>query len=87
MKINNFIIGSVIGAVVPMIVYLLIQFNSGNFINNKPFALYGLAVLLNLLIMRYFFHFELTRSAQGVIFITFVITMALLFSGSFKIDM
>lgn len=86
MKKDNFIIGSIIGAIAPIIVYLLIQFNIGNFINNKPFALYGLAVLLNLLIMRYFFHFELTRSAQGIIFITFVITMVLLFSGSFKIE-
>lgn len=85
MKKDNFILGSILGAIAPVIVYLLIHFNMGNLINNKPFTLYGIAVVLNLLMTRYFFYLQLTRNAQGIILITFIITMVLLFSGSLKI--
>jgi len=69
----------------PVIAFLLVKGGMGNLINNKPFALYAVIVLLNLLIMRYFYHFRLTKSGQGVILITFLIAMFLLFSNNYKI--
>jgi len=57
----------------------------GNLINNKPFALYGLVALFNLLITRYFYHFRLTKTGQGIILITFLIAMFLLFLNNYKI--
>jgi len=70
--------------VFPAIAFLLVKFYTQNLMGN-PYILYAIAALLNLLIMRYFYHFKLSQSAQGVILITFLIAMVLLFSGNFKI--
>ena len=85
MKRDNLFFGSFLGMIAPVIAYLLTLFNMDSIINNKPLALYAIAVLLNLLLMRYFYHFKLSRSAQGVIFVTFIIALGVLFIADFKI--
>lgn len=70
----------------PAIAFLLVKFDMGNLINDKPLALYAVVAMLNLLIMRYFYRHSLTKTGQGIILITFLIAMLLLFLGGFKIE-
>jgi hypothetical protein len=85
LKKDNLYFGILVGLIFPVIAFTLVKFGMGNLINNKPFALYGFVALLNLLIMRYFYHFRLSKSGQGVILVTFFILMFLLFSTGYKI--
>lgn len=78
--------GILLGMIFPAIAFLLVKFDVGNLINNKPFALYAVVAMLNLLIMRYFYRSGLTKTGQGIILITFLIAMLLLFLGGFKIE-
>jgi len=84
-KKDNLYFGLLIGMFFPIIAFLLIKYEMGNIIDNKPLALYAIAALLNLAIMRYFYHFKLTHSAQGVVLMTFLIAMILVFYGEFRI--
>ncbi|WP_257669356.1 hypothetical protein [Parapedobacter tibetensis] len=81
MKINHFLFGCIIGLLAPTAAHLLTLFTSWNMvIGNKSLSLYVIAALINLLLMRFFYRNALEQSARGVILITFVAAMVLLFT-------
>ena len=81
LKKDNLVWGLILGVIFPGTAFLLIQSGMGNIINNNPHTLYGLAALLNLLVLRYYYHFKLTKTAQGVILTTFILAMILAFGS------
>jgi len=77
---NTFIFGCAIGAVAPAIAHLLTLFTSWNMmLGNKPLSLYVISALINLLLVRFFYRNALERSARGVVLITFVAALLLIF--------
>jgi len=79
LKKDNLLWGLVLGIVFPGTAFFLISQGMGDIVNDNPYSLYALAALLNLLILRYYYHFRLTKTAQGVILTTFIIAMVLAF--------
>lgn len=77
MKKNNFYLGAFLGLIAPLFAYLLTI--NELFLADKPLAFFAVAGLVNLLIMRYFYHSHLSKSAQGVIISTFIALLILLF--------
>lgn len=79
MRINSFFFGCVVGLVPPAAAHLLISFTSLS-VGNQPLSLYVIAALINLLLLRFFYRRSLEQSARGVIFITFVASLLLIYT-------
>lgn len=84
LKRDHLVWGLMLGIVFPGAAFFLIQQGMGNIINGNPYSLYALAALLNLLILRYYYHFRLTKTAQGVILTTFILAMILAFGDKLQ---
>lgn len=81
MKRNSFFFGGVLGLIMPIIAHLLTLFTTWNMaIGNKSLSLYVIAALINLLFVRFFYRNALEKSARGVILITFVAAIVLIFT-------
>ncbi len=80
MKKNNLLFGILLGLIAPVIALILGEFNlTGIDIGSKNLSFYVIAALINLLLMRYYYRNEMGNSARGIILITFVGAMAVLF--------
>ncbi|SKB69735.1 hypothetical protein SAMN05660226_02735 [Parapedobacter luteus] len=77
---NSFLFGCAIGFLAPAIAYVLtLWFDSQRItIGDRPTALYVIAALINLLLVRFFYRNELERSARGVILVTFAAALLLI---------
>ena len=86
-KKNNLFIGIIIALIAPLIAYLFTEFTTlGVRFANKPLALYGIAGAVNLLIARYFYKQRASKTGGGLIAVTFVALLLLLFlKGGIKI--
>lgn len=54
-------------------------------IGNKPLSLYVIAALLNLLLLRYFYRRGNEHSARGVIMVTFLGALLLIFCQGLRV--
>jgi hypothetical protein len=80
MKKDNLFFGCLLGLVAPIIAFIMSQFNlTGIDIGNKTLSFYVIAALINLLLMRYYYRNGMGNSARGIILITFIGAMAMLF--------
>lgn len=71
-KRNNLFFGVLLGVIAPLIAYLLSEHSQlGNRFADKPLTLYAIAGVVNLLILRYFYKQELTRTGGGMVALTF----------------
>lgn len=71
-KRNNLFFGVLLGVIAPLIAYLLSEHSPlGNHFADKPLTLYAVAGVVNLLILRYFYKQELTRTGGGIVALTF----------------
>lgn len=86
MKKDNLFFGALLGLVAPIIAFVMSRFNLiGIDIGSKSLSFYAIAALINLLLMRYYYRNEMENSARGIILITFMSAMAVLFFGDAKI--
>jgi hypothetical protein len=70
----------------PFVAHMLTVFTSWNLaLGNKPLSLYVIAALINLLLVRFFYRNALEKSARGVILITFVGVLLLIFVGKLSV--
>ncbi|SEL79277.1 hypothetical protein SAMN05421740_11063 [Parapedobacter koreensis] len=78
---NSFPFGCLVGLLAPIVAYVITAwFASFNIIiGGKPLGLYVIAALINLLFVRFFYRNGLERSARGVILVTFVSVLLLIF--------
>lgn len=78
MKRNSFFLGSLLGVLAPLVASLLKAFSSLG-TTMHPLSLYVIAAVINLVIIRTFFRQSLDRSARGVLMVTFVALLLLIF--------
>lgn len=80
MNKDNLFFGILLGLIAPLIAFIMSRFNlTGIDIGSKNLSFYVIAALVNLLLMRYYYRNEMGNSARGIILITFMATMAVLF--------
>ncbi|MCS3556687.1 MULTISPECIES: hypothetical protein [Sphingobacterium] len=74
---NNLGIGILLGAIAPMIAYLLSTYTTlfEKTISEKPMLIYAIAVFMNLLVIRFLFKGEKGALAKGVLVATFIATI------------
>jgi len=78
MKRNSFLLGLLVGAFGPAAASLLKAFTPLG-TTMHPLSLYVLAAVVNILLVRFFYRQALERSARGVLMITFVALLLLIF--------
>lgn len=80
MKRNSFVFGVLLGLVTPVAAHLLTLFTTWSPLGGgKDIGLYVVAALLNLLFVRYYYRHALENTARGIILVTFVATLVLIF--------
>lgn len=80
MNKDNLFFGFLLGLIAPFIAFIMDQFNlTGIDIGDKNLSFYVIAALLNLILMRYYYRNEMGNTARGIILITFIGAMAVLF--------
>lgn len=83
---DNFLIGALLGLILPILAYGLTRWTDlATLIGNKPLSLYVIAALINLLLVRYFYRQGHENTARGVIMMTFVGVLALIFGQGLRI--
>lgn len=84
---NSLLLGVLIGALAPAVSYLLTVFTSvqTSFFAEKPIALYVIAATINLVILRFSYRSGKDLLGKGVILITFVAMLLLIFGNGLKI--
>ena len=86
MKIDNLFFGAILGLIAPLIAFIMSRFNLTVIdVGDKSLSFYVVAALINLLLMRYYYRNEMGNSARGIILITFMGAMAVLFFSEGKI--
>ena len=80
MKKDNLFLGILLGMIAPIIAFLMSRYSlTGIEIGDKNLSFYTVAALLNLLLMRYYYRNEMGNTARGIILITFIGALAVLF--------
>lgn len=86
MKRNNFIFGILLGVVAPLVAHLFSLFTDwAKLIGGKEISLYVIAALLNLLLVRYYYRNTMESTARGLILITFLATIVLIFTKNLSV--
>lgn len=68
------------GSLAPVLAYVVSYFElTGIDVGEKKLSFYVLAALVNLLLLRYYYRNEWSNTARGIILITFMGAIALLF--------
>lgn len=75
MKKDHFILGALLAIIAPLVAFAGITTGMISLVQHKPAILYAVALLFNLLLMRYYYKTGLSKSAQGIIFMTFIIVI------------
>ena len=80
MKRNHISLGLFLGALAPLLAYIITYFDlTGIDLGEKKMSFYVLAALVNLLLVRYYYRNEMINTARGIILITFMGAIAVLF--------
>lgn len=83
---DNFFAGTILGFTFPLLAFVLTRWTDWAMaIGNKPLSLYVIAALLNLLLVRYFYRQGKDNAARGIIFITFIGVLLLIFVKGVRI--
>ena len=87
MKKDSFILGTLIGAVAPIVAYLLSTFSSlqQSIFPDKPIAMYVFAAVINLIVVRFTYRAGYEKLAKGIVLITFLAMILLIFGTKLKV--
>lgn len=81
MRRNNFFLGVCLGLFAPAVAHLLTRYTDwAGLVGGKEISLYVISALLNLLLVRHYYRNTLENTARGIILITFVAAIVLLFT-------
>jgi len=87
MWLNSFLSGLGIGMLAPTIAHIVTKFTSlPMLLGFKSLGLYVIAALINLLVVRYLYRKGFEQGARGVILITFVLAMLLIFTQKLPLN-
>lgn len=78
---NNLFFGIFFGALAPIVAFLLSTYTNllDTYFSQKPFVFYAIAVLINLIVMRFLFRGQKESTAKGILITTFVAMLVYLF--------
>ena len=80
LKKNDVFVGFLLGAIAPLIAYLFTEYTTlGARFANKPLLLYAIAAAVNLLLVRYYYKRQASKTGGSIMGITFVGLLLLLF--------
>lgn len=84
---NSLALGALIGIIFPLIAYVLTTYTNiqSAFFMEKPIAIYVMAAVVNLGIFRFSYRAGKDAFAKGVLLITFVAMLVLIFSTGLKV--
>lgn len=87
MNKNSIIAGIIVGAIAPLLAYLVMTYTTlrQSYFAEKPIALYVLAAVVNLVIIRFAYRGQKEALAKGVVLITFLAMIAFVVLTKFKI--
>lgn len=87
MNKNSIIAGIIVGAIGPLLAYLAMTYTTlqQSYFAEKPIALYVLAAVVNLVIIRFAYRAQKEALAKGVVLITFLAMIAFVVLTKFKI--
>ena len=87
MQQNSIFTGVILGSLAPLLAYLMMTYTSlqQQFFAEKPIALYVLAALINLIIMRFAYRGGKESLAKGIVLVTFVAMLVLIFVTKLKV--
>lgn len=87
MNKNSLIAGIIVGAIAPLLAYLAMTYTTiqQSYFAEKPIALYVLAAVVNLVIVRFAYRGQQEALAKGVVLITFLAMIAFVVLTKFKI--
>ena len=82
MKKDSFILGFSTAVLAPIVAFLLSTYTSlqQDYFANKPIALYVLAAVINLIVVRFSYRAGYEKFAKGIILLTFLAMLILIFS-------
>lgn len=83
---DHFVLGAALALIAPLLAFLAITNGLVTWVQHKPAILYAIALLINLLIARFYYGRELGKSAQGVILMTFIIVIFVVSSGQLSME-
>lgn len=81
MNKDYFVFGTMLAIPAPLLAFVCISMGFTPFVEHKPTILYVMALLINLLLMRYYYGKGLSKTAQGIIFMTFIIVIFVVSMG------
>ncbi|UIR55719.1 hypothetical protein LZQ00_15795 [Sphingobacterium sp. SRCM116780] len=84
---NNLGLGLLLGAIAPAVAYLLATYTQivQTWTPQKPMMIYGVAVFINLIAMRFLFKGGKDAVAKGILMITFIATILYIFTNRLSI--
>lgn len=86
LRTDNFFLGAALGLVMPLLAFTLTRWTDwALLIGNKPLSLYVIAALANLLLLRYFYRRGNENAARGVIMVTFLGALLLIFGQGLRV--
>lgn len=86
MNKNNLLFGVAIGVIAPLLAYALTVYTDWlHFLRAKPISFYVLAAVINLTLLRYAYRRELENTGRGIILVTFLATLLLIFTQNLRI--
>lgn len=84
---NTIILGVIFGSLAPLLAFVLVKYFSIQtfFLPDKPLAVYVLAAVFNLVIFRLFYRTGKDVLAKGILLITFLAMILLIFGTGLKV--
>lgn len=87
LKKNNLLLGILLGAMTPIIAFLLDEYTPlGARFVDKPLTLYAIGGAVNLLMVRYYYKQQASKTGGGIMGITFIgLLLILYFKGGIRV--
>lgn len=84
---DSFWKGGLVGIIAPILAYILTEYTAiqQSFFDEKPIAIYVIAAVINLVLVRFSFRAGHESFAKGIVLVTFIAMLILLVISRFKV--
>ncbi|SMO33036.1 hypothetical protein [Solitalea koreensis] len=77
---DSFLLGVGLGLITPLISYLLVEYiHLGDKLGLRDSSIYMLGMIVNLLLVRYFFKSEISKTGKGIFLVSFLVVLTVFF--------
>ena len=87
MRQYSLLVGALVGLVTPVLAYIISNYTTlqQSLFSDKPIAFYVIAAVINLVIVRFTFRAGQDKFAKGIVLITFLSMLVLIFATKLKV--